>query len=243
MKISEQALDVLGNSKVEGNLLFLPDYQLDRNVYQDVNKVLELMGGKWNRSKKAHIFEVSPEDAIDMALETGELTNTKKEFQFFETPADLATYMICLAEPQLYETVLEPSAGRGAIAKLLKQFRVDCIELEPGNRMFLRNNGYNVVGEDFLFFNERYDVIIANPPFAKQQDIDHIHHMLDLANRCVVAVASGSVLFRTNKKTMEFRERIYRLGGTIQALPQDSFKESGTHVNTCLVFVDNLNKK
>ena len=100
-----------------------------------------------------------------------------------------------------------------------------------------------MVGEDFLFFNERYDVIIANPPFAKQQDIDHISHMLDLANRCVIAVASASVMFRTNTKTMDFRRRVSMMGGEIIELPAGSFKESGTNVNTCLVFVDNIGKK
>ena len=48
MKINNTVLDVLGNCRVEENVLFLPA-NLDRKVYTDVNKVLEALGGKWNR--------------------------------------------------------------------------------------------------------------------------------------------------------------------------------------------------
>lgn len=161
----------------------------------------------------------------------------KQEFELFETPKALACIMVSLAAVQLYETVLEPSAGRGAIAQYIPMHHIDVIELEPTNRAFLKSEGYNVVGEDFLFFNERYDVIIANPPFENQQDIDHINHMLDLADRCVVALASDAV-FKTNKKAVEFRQRVYQLGGTITPLPKNYSKEG-----ICLVTVDNIKKK
>jgi hypothetical protein len=48
---------------------------------------------------------------------------------------------------------------------------------------------------------------------------------------------SASVLFRTNRKTVEFRELIESLGGAIEPLPAETFKASGTMVNTCLVMV------
>lgn len=42
MKINNTVLDVLGNCRVEENILYLPA-NLDRKVYTDVNKVLELL--------------------------------------------------------------------------------------------------------------------------------------------------------------------------------------------------------
>jgi len=62
--------------------------------------------------------------------------------------------------------------------------------------------------------------------------------MIDIANRRVVSVASSSVMFRDNKKTVAFRERIETLGGTITPLPDKTFSKSGTNVNTCIVCVD-----
>ena len=54
----------------------------------------------------------------------------------------------------------------------------------------------------------------------------------------VVSVMSASLLFRTNRKTMEFKAIVDELGGTIEPLPDDSFKESGTMVKTCVVKID-----
>jgi hypothetical protein len=64
MKISNDVANVLANSCVEENRLFLPPEQLDRKLYVSVNKVLEAIGGKWNRREKAHLFDECPEETI-----------------------------------------------------------------------------------------------------------------------------------------------------------------------------------
>jgi len=123
---------------------------------------------KWNRKEKAHVFNESPLEILDEILLTGEYTDQKKEYQFFETPENIALQLIEMANIQDGETVLEPSAGKGAIAKHIK---CDCVELNEENRSYLIANKFNLVGKDFLEFNQKYDVIIGNPPFSKQQDI------------------------------------------------------------------------
>jgi len=232
----ENVVNILANSHVDANKLFLPNQQLDRKLYVAVNKVLEAIGGKWNRKERAHIFEGSPADIVENILLTGEYTDQKKEFQFFETPRELAKQLVGMADIREGETVLEPSAGKGAIANFLNG--CDCIELNESNRRYLEDNGYNVVGDDFLSFDNKYDVIVANPPFTKQQDIDHVLHMLKLANRRVVSVMSASVLFRDNHKTVAFRALTERLDATIEPLPDGSFSSSGTNVRTCVFCAD-----
>ena len=236
MKINDDVANVLANSKIEGNNLFLPEGQLDRKLYVAVNKVLEATKGKWNRKERAHVFNTSPADMIEEILLTGEYVDEKKEFQFFETPSNLAQQLIEMADIQDGESVLEPSAGKGRIAKLIGF--CDCVELNPENRKYLKAEGFKLVGEEFLEFDGQYDVVVANPPFSKQQDIDHVNRMLDIAKRRVVSVMSASVMFRDNKKTVSFRERIKSLGGTIELLPEKIFAESGTNVRTCVVAVD-----
>lgn len=240
LKINEETGNILRACRIEGDTLYLPPVQLDRKLYTDVNKVLAALGGKWNRKEKGHIFTGMTEEEIttkmEQATETDTYVDPKKEMQFFETPEALAREMVELADIQPGETVLEPSAGRGRIADLLPS--CDCIELNTDNRKVLEKNGHNVIDSDFTRHIEEYDVIVANPPFSKQQDIDHVNKMIDLARRRVVSVMSASVMFRDNKKTVEFRERVQGLGGSIMELPQDTFKESGTKVNTCLVIVD-----
>lgn len=236
MKISDDVTNVLANSKIESNNLFLPEGQLDRKLYVAVNKVLEALKGKWNRKTKSHVFNVSPVDIIDEILLTGEYVDEKKEFQFFETPSDLAKQLVEMADIQPGESILEPSAGKGKIAELIKS--CNCVELNQANREYLLKRGFKLVGEDFLKFDGSYDVIIANPPFSKQQDIDHVNRMIDIAKRRVVSVMSSSVMFRDNKKTVLFRERIKSLGGSIELLPEKIFAESGTNVRACIIVVD-----
>jgi len=233
MKISNDVANILSNSTVKGINLFLPEGQLDRKLYVSVDKVLNAIGGKWNRKGKSHIFGSNPENIIEEILQTGEYTDAKKEYNFFETPEPLAKQLIEMAEID-GGTVLEPSAGRGAIARFVC---CDCVEIEKENRKYLSETGFSLVGSDFLQFNIPFDYIIANPPFQKQQDISHVTHMISLARKKVVSVMSASVLFRTNRKTVEFRELIDRWNGIITPLPEKAFKDSGTNVNTCVVEV------
>jgi len=236
MNISNDVANVLANSNIDRNKLYLPEGQLDRKIYMAVDKVLKAIKGKWNRKEKAHIFDSNAEVIIEEILLTGEYTDTKKEYQFFETPTELAKKLVKMADIQPGETVLEPEAGKARIASLIKGCH--CCELNPENRSYLIENGFKIVGENFLDFSGEYDIIIANPPFTRQQDIDHINHMLSIAKRRVVSVASASVLFRDNKKTVDFRNKIESMGGTITPLPDKTFSESGTNVSTCIVCVD-----
>ena len=236
MKISNDVANVLANSRVEGNKLFLPAGQLNRKLYLDVNKALEAIKGKWDRKAEAHIFPDSPAEAIENILLTGEYIDEKKEFQFFETPVPLAKRLVGMAEIVDGETVCEPSAGRGRIAEYLPSNTI-CFELNKSNRDYLESR-FTVGGDDFLKSEKRFDVFVANPPFTKQQDITHVNHMISLANRREVSVMSAGVLFRTNKKTVDFRNMVDKLNGTIEPLPENTFAESGTKVNACVVCVD-----
>jgi predicted RNA methylase len=237
MKIDSDILQILRNCETVGNALTLPA-QLDRAAYVRVNKVLEAIGGKWNRKAKAHIFPGNAAEAITQAAGTGTYTDKKKEYQFFETPDELARQLVIMADLRPGDNVLEPSAGRGAIAKHMPGCY--CYELEPSNRQHLIDNGFYVVGEDFITADvpDGYDVIVANPPFTKNQDVEHVSKMIDLARRRVVSIMSAGVLFRSDKKTAIFREKVEFFGGNFIELPAGMFRESGTDVRTVICIVD-----
>ena len=236
MRVNNDVTAILSASTFEDLLLFLPDGQLDRKMYMAVNKVLTDLGGKWNRAKKAHVFTIDPADIIDEICITGQYTTRKKELQFFETPDSIAADIVDRAEIQEGESVIEPSAGHGRIAS--KYPSISCIEIDSHNCDVLREKGFHVLQGDFLESMERADVFIANPPFTKQQDVDHVTHMIGLANRRVVAIMSASLLYRENKKTLQFRELLTHYDHEIIELDEGAFKESGTNVKTIILVLD-----
>ena len=247
MRIDKDAMVVLEECRVEGTSVFLPA-NLDRKLYEQVNKALMAMGGKWNRSVKAHVFGDDPSELMEQALETGEITDIKKEIQYFPTPETVVDVMLQeLRKFADVKRVLEPSAGEGAIATRLEGagYKVEVCEMHMPFRAKLAASGFKVLPEiDFLAVkaNGVYDAVVANPPFSKQQDVDHVSHMLDMVKPggVVVAVMSAGVEFRDNKKTNMFREKLNSMCGSheIVNLPDGAFKASGTMVSTVLLVAE-----
>jgi type I restriction-modification system DNA methylase subunit len=239
MKVSEEVRFYLKRLGYDQGKLYI-NGDLDRKTYLALNKVLESIGAKWSRKDKAHIYDGNVEAKIGEILATGEYTDEKKDiiqkYQFYPTPDDIVGIIAKKANVQEGETVLEPSAGRGAIANRFKF--IDCIEIMPENRKYLIDNDYNLVWDDFLTFDKAYDVIVANPPFTKNQYVDHINHMINLSRKRILTIAPSSLLNSSIKKVKALRELIYSLNGTIEELPVGSFKDSGTMVNSVLVYID-----
>ena len=139
MKVNETVRDILAECRIEGNVLFLPERQLDRKTYVDVNKVLEAMGGKWNRKIKGHVFDNSPEEKLEEVIISGEYTDAKKDFQFFETPETLASKLCDMAEITPDCSVIEPSVGKGRIAdEINKRNPKSLVCFELNNDMEIR---------------------------------------------------------------------------------------------------------
>jgi predicted RNA methylase len=235
---------VLSNCRCDGNLVYLPPTQLDRKLYLSVNKVLEELGGKWNRHKKAHIFAEEPLERLDRVVESGEVL-FGKQLGYFPTPEPLAKEIVRRAGVRAGHRVLEPSAGDGAIARAARDLcaRVLCIEIDEGRCAKLHADGFGLALQaDFLRVsaNPIYDAVVMNPPFGRQQDVDHILwalHFLRPGDSMLVSVASASVRWRDNKKTTGFRQLVGERGGSIEDLPDGSFVEAGTAVKTVLVCI------
>lgn len=230
--------NVLLECTVEGNIVKLPPTVLDRKLYLEVAKSLNLIGGKWKGGKvQGFVFEADPTELLN-EIADGRDRNLKKEFQFFETPKKLANYLVELAEVNDNHTILEPSCGQGAIIQAINavcNVIVDCYELMEVNQIVLRktNLKYNLIGDDFLKHKERcYDRIIANPPFTRNQDIEHIKKMYDCLNSQgkLVSISSESWVLGTQKKQADFKEWLKINNAEILEIERGVFKESGTDV-------------
>lgn len=220
--------------------------------YRKVKKVMETLGGKWNRSALAIVFE--DEDAKDSLMEaaqTGEYVDLKRAYQQFYTPDALVERMVAAAGLQDGKRVLEPSAGTGQLLNAIAKFAdnegievsVTAVELAIGHIPALLAHSIvsEVCNRDFLdvdpdIFKNRIDVVIMNPPFTRGQDIDHVMHawkFLKPGGRLVALTAPGWTFHKT-KKAQDFRDFVTEYG-EYKEVPAGTFKESGTMVRTILI--------
>lgn len=242
-------IEALNKCTVKGDTLYLPPIsEGPLENYQEVRKALLNAGAKYKRN--TFIFPSDAQPFIDR-LTGGESVNIKQEFQFFATPKKLAERMVDLAELHEHDglgfgSILEPSAGQGAIVNAIHEATgytsVAGYELMPENRGILKKiHALNIIGNDFLKADEssKYDRIIANPPFTKNQDIDHIRKMYSVLAEggVLVTISSISWTFGTQKKQVQFREWLDEIGAYQEELPADTFKESGTSVKTMLLVI------
>jgi hypothetical protein len=173
-----------------------------------------------------------------------------KNYGFYPSPPAVAKVVI--EEAALYRawpdkseaplTVLEPSAGEGALARLAVENGcfVDCIEFEVSRAKLLDETGLyrHVQFADFLAVEptagRQYDRVVMNPPFDLERDIDHVLHALKFLKPggILVSVMSAGTEFRQTKKSVAFRALVEKMGGRFHDLPPASFAASGTYCNT-----------
>ncbi len=229
--ITPEVLTILKRSRINGLSLHLPEEQLSRDLYLKVAKVIANAGGKWNKSAKAHTFTSDPSELLGLAIKTGKTESKKQKLQQFFTPPELAAHVVAMAEVS-GKKVLEPSAGHGALAnECIAQGAksVHCVELDHQNVLVLKERHDRVFETDFLtqVQSADYDRVVMNPPFTKNQDIRHVSHamgFLKSGGRLVAIMAANTD-----------RPFFSMPGINVEPLPEGSFKQSGTGVNTVLV--------
>lgn len=158
--------------------------------------------------------------------------------QLFPTPPELAARMVEAADIAPGHSVLEPSAGTGAILAALPTVRPDghvtAVEISSGLLYKLEPFADEIVCGDFLQQNGnlgKFDRILMNPPFANAQDIAHIQHavkFLKPGGRLVAICAGGP----------RQHEQLKPIAATWEPLPAGTFKDSGTNVNTVLLTIE-----
>lgn len=213
--------------------------QVDRKLYEAVNKGLDLLGGKWNKKHGGHVFSTDPRQQVAEMLGTGAVTVEKDGF--FRTPRAVVLQMVGMLRRQP-TVVLEPSAGDGAICDVLAEhgYKVVAVERNESRRRILQDKGYKVdYCTDFLEMCGNFTAILMNPPFEQLQDVDHVTRAFNncLANGGeMISVMAESAFFRDDAKCVRFRQLVDDCGYSVE-LPEGAFKESGTMVQTRLVYL------
>lgn len=238
MKIAQDVLDALAQATTDGSALRLSG-RIDPNLYTRCDKVLRAAGGQWSRRAQAHLFPQDPAPLLKQILATGQLA-VPQDVGYFPTPLPVVRRLIELADLRAGLEVLEPSAGRGAIAHAAAAAGclVDCVELLDDNVRALIESGTarTVTAGDFLGLDPEpaYDRVVMNPPFA--HDLAHIAHARAFLkpDGLLVTVMSAGVTAHATQAARQFRAQVEDGGGQMEELPRGMFKDSGTMVRSLI---------
>ena len=178
-------------------------------------------------------------------------------WSYFPTPPAVIRYLLTQARLQDGLRILEPSAGKGAIAQKIHEHwdcTLHCIEQNRDFNEILQLKGFTVIGQDFMQLTPQphYDRVIANPPFDRQ--MTHIPRMyqwlrpggllVTVANACFLE--PNKARFKDPKYAGE-RSRgglYHRLftwlkttNATVMRLPKGSFSNASrtTQVDTVMI--------
>jgi predicted RNA methylase len=159
--------------------------------------------------------------------------------QLFPTPPHVAEQMVDLADIERGMRVLEPSAGTGRILDALPDYcYAIAVEINQTLANALKSHpaGVAVVTGDFLCLHAetldgKFDRILMNPPFKNGDDIKHIKHALSMLN-------DGGVLVAICAGGPRQERELQPLATVWERLPDNTFAEEGTGVNTVMVRID-----
>lgn len=182
-------------------------------------------------------------DAIARA--SADVSN-RKIAGYFPTPAPVVDRMLDHAQIDPDMTILEPSAGSGAILDGIKALApsadLTACEVSPRLREILELKGYALAGHDFTDWqpDSPFDRVLMNPPFENGQDMDHVRRAFDMLKPGgrLVAIMSPGYSFRSDKRAVAFRDWLAGLVWEFEELPAGAFKESGTGVQTHMLIIE-----
>ncbi|MBN3760940.1 class I SAM-dependent methyltransferase [Burkholderia sp. Ac-20365] len=231
--------------------IYLPTTMLQH--YASIKRKIENAGGTYESGGFNFSVGIDAADVLDR-LQGGENINLQQSTQFFATPEALArkvvaagidalaTRRVLLPAPRPLEgvVVLEPEAGDGALARVARDLgaTVVCVEDFSVNAAILRDAGFEVHERDFLTVSPQelgtFSLILANPPFRRNADIQHVEKMLKfLAPGGVLSVLMSRAWLDSNRRLhVDFRERLKAYAVTQTDVPAGAFRSSGTEVAT-----------
>lgn len=187
-------------------------------------------------------------------------TRAQEGVDYFATPEPLGYKMVEWADIKSGESVLEPSAGHGAIARFFPN-NTKNTAIEPSRelastvRMNMLGSNNRIIEDRFenLSLNNKYDTIVMNPPFgtASKTAMEHLEKAfkhLRNGGRVVALVPAGSSMQKRLEKWLygdpNAKEKANRTGETKAVLmkkielPSVTFERAGTRVVTDVYIID-----
>ena len=175
--------------------------------------------------------------------------NNREGVDYFPTPEPLGYKMVEWANIGEGDSVLEPSAGHGAIARYVPKSN-ELVAIEPSMSLFAKlqmkaggmgRKFQNGTFEDY-FVGNKHDTIVMNPPFghAGTTAIEHLSKAfghLEEGGRIVAIIPRGATDKKFDKWLGTVSKAVLRAEVN---LPDIAFQQAGTKVNCRVVVLDRI---
>lgn len=219
-------------------------------------------GGKANDYRQEQATDFDRAKAVYFGKQKkNSRTKSQEGHDYFATPEPIGYKMVQWLQAKPGQSLLEPSAGDGAIARWMPDNTYNTV-VEPSRDLtpkLMRNvAGAKVVESTFENFDlhNKFDGIAMNPPFGKGKDrggklaMEHVakayKHLKD-GGRLIAIIPDGPACQKRFDKwfygTPEAKRKEDRgiADGVLMAdihLPSVTFEREGTNVNTRMVVID-----
>ena len=175
--------------------------------------------------------------------------NNREGVDYFPTPEPLGYKMVQWAGLGDGDSVLEPSAGHGAIARYVPKSN-EMVSIEPSQSLFsklqLKAGGLgrkflNNIFENYDIHN-KHDAVIMNPPFGTAgataiKHVDKAFRHLDEGGRIVAIIPRGSTDKKFDAWIAQNKDAVLRAEVN---LPDITFQQAGTSVASRVVVLDKI---
>lgn len=219
-------------------------------------------GGKANDYQQEKATDFDRAKAVYFGIQKkNSRTKSQEGHDYFATPEPIGYKMVQWLQSKPGQSLLEPSAGDGAIARWMPDNTYNTV-VEPSRDLtpkLMRNvAGAKVVESTFENFDlhNKFDGIAMNPPFGKGKDrggklaMEHVakayKHLKD-GGRLIAIIPDGPACQKRFDKWFygdpEAKRKEDRgiADGVLMAdihLPSVTFEREGTNVNTRMVVID-----
>ena len=219
-------------------------------------------GGKANDYRQEQATDFDRAKAVYFGKQKkNSRTKSQEGHDYFATPEPIGYKMVQWLQSKPGQSLLEPSAGDGAIARWMPDNTYNTV-VEPSRDLtpkLMRNvAGAKVVESTFENFDlhNKFDGIAMNPPFGKGKDrggklaIEHVakayKHLKD-GGRLIAIIPDGPACQKRFDKWFygdpEAKRKEDRgiADGVLMAdvhLPSVTFEREGTNVNTRMIVID-----